>query len=363
MTGFYELDTADVLHFDQVPFGTRSFGRSLCAAFLFLISLSSLAQDPKAYLRPLEDGPYGLRLLSQQARGNMAAGNYAGVERSFAELNSPEQTLLDGRWKLTAFSLGVQSFISDGNLWPARYEAIKQWREKYPRSSAAAAAEAMYWRLYAWHARGKGFASTVTKEGWQLFYERLQKAERVLQQSNDYGVANPLWYYEYLELALASGWPLSDYRKLFEEATAKAPTFYPHYFAMATRLLPKWGGNYDLIDQFAAQSVTKTQATHGTSMYARIYWYVDQEESLNFDLFKNSNATWPRLRKGFEDLIARTPQSHWNRNAFASFACRAGDRKTYTTLRSQIQDNVHQEAWQSNYSLDLCDHKFPRLKG
>ena len=74
----------------------------------------------------------------------------------------------------------------------------------------------------------------------------------------------------------SSGYPLADYRKLFGEATAKAPILYPHYFAMVTRLLPKWGGNYDLVDVFAALYVATTQSTLGTSMYARIYWLVDQ---------------------------------------------------------------------------------------
>ena len=50
-------------------------------------------------------------------------------------------------------------------------------------------------------------------------------------------------------------------------------------------------------------------------------------------------------------------------NAFASFACRADDRKTYTKVRSEMKDNVFQEAWRSNYSFDLCKHSFTRVRG
>ena len=340
-----------------------AYKRSLLAALLLFISLNSLAQQWMRTAREQEDGPKGLFVVALQARSHLAVGNYVELERLFAQLNSPEQRLLDGRWKLTGFDQGVEAFVSDGNLWHVRYEPIKEWRKKHPRSPAAAAAEAMYWRTYAWHARGSGFISTVSKEGAQLFQERMQNAERVLRQSKDYGPENPLWYSEYLNVALASGWPLAEFRKLFEEATAKAPTFYPHYFAMLNRLLPMWGGNYVLIDEFVAQSVEKTLAAEGTSMYARLYWCLDQREPLSSDLFKNSKVSWPRLRKGFEDLQARTPNSYWNMNAFAAFACRAGDRKTYTKLRSDMKDHVFQEAWRSNYSFDLCEHKFPRVRG
>jgi len=78
-----------------------------------------------------------------------------------------------------------------------------------------------------------------------------------------------------------------------------------------------------------------------------------------FNLFKDTYASWPRMKKGFEDLMHLYPHSKWNLNMFASFACQAGDKKTFQEVRFRIGKSVVPEAWRSNYSLDLCEHQFP----
>ena len=97
---------------------------------------------------------------------------------------------------------------------------------------------------------------------------------------------------------------LAEYRKLFEEATVKPLPSHQHYFAMVERLLPIWGGSYVLIDEFVAQSVAKTLAAEGTTLYARLYWYVDQRGSRSYDLFKESKVRWPSLRRASRNLLA-----------------------------------------------------------
>ena len=82
------------------------------------------------------------------------------------------------------------------------------------------------------------------------------------------------------------------------------------------------------------------------------------QENEEFNLFRDSLATWPEMKRGFEDIIRRSPHSAWNINNFAAFACMAGDKQTFQSLRFRIGKTIMPDAWPSNYSLDLCEHKF-----
>ncbi len=93
-------------------------------------------------------------------------------------------------------------------------------------------------------------------------------------------------------------------------------------------------------------------------MYARLYWSISQREDLDFNLFRDSLASWPDMKHGFEDIIRNYPYSAWNINNFAAFACIAGDKETFQSLRFRIGKTIIPGAWPENYSLDLCEYKF-----
>ncbi len=69
-------------------------------------------------------------------------------------------------------------------------------------------------------------------------------------------------------------------------------------------------------------------------------------------------SSWPKMKRGFEDLMERHPKSKWNLNNFAKFACLAGDKQTFLKLRGQMGKDVIDAAWPENTSLDLCETKF-----
>lgn len=53
--------------------------------------------------------------------------------------------------------------------------------------------------------------------------------------------------------------------------------------------------------------------------------------------------------------MKRYPNSKWNLNAYAFFACIADDASTYGVLRAQIAQDVIPDAWASNHSIEVCD--------
>lgn len=62
-------------------------------------------------------------------------------------------------------------------------------------------------------------------------------------------------------------------------------------------------------------------------------------------IFLDTEVSWPLMKKGFEDMMARYPHSAWNLNAFAGFACLAGDTETLRSLSPKIGAFLMPRAW------------------
>lgn len=303
------------------------------------------------------DGPDAINMYAEQVAGLFwTDANY--LKLMVDGWNSPSCEFDDGRPRMSALGAGYNLIYKRETDWSKSLARIDELRKKLPDTPIVALAEARYWSDYAWNARGSGFASSVTREGWTLFHERLEKEERVLIATKPYAAEFPGWYDEMIIVQSALDRPAEDRDKTFLEGTQKFRTYYPIYFTMVNYISPKWGGSWETVDNMIKWSVENSKATDGNSMYARLYWFVDGELPEGVKLFKDTLATWPKMKKGFEDLVTRHPKSKWNLNNFARFACMAGDKKTFLALRRQISKDVMDAAWSQNTSLDLCEKKF-----
>ena len=88
-------------------------------------------------------------------------------------------------------------------------------------------------------------------------------------------------------------------------------------------------------------------------MYARIYWSLAQNLTGFDGLFSQSRVSWSRMKKGFESLVAKYPDS-WNLNNYAVASCYAGDMKTLAALLDRVGSNVYIAAWPSPTVFDRC---------
>lgn len=312
-----------------------------------------------AHGRPLWfDGAVGGTALENLVAGLLSREQIDDLDHLLDDWNNPSERLADGRWKLVMFDralAGQIAIIADRNK---AYQHIRQWREKKPTSRTAAFVEALYWYGYAWDARGSGYANSVTPEGWQLFEQRLKKAEAVLIESESYASSNPLWGNIYLRVGNSLNWSKPKLLEFLHDQVSKNRDFEPFYFSTVNYLVPKWGGSWELIDAFVKDAVTETRDSRGNIMYALIYWKLAQDLDLQANLYSTTAANWAEMKQGFKDLIALYPHSAFNFNRFAAAACEAGDKETFQSLRFRIGKVVTPEAWPSNYSLDLCEHKF-----
>jgi hypothetical protein len=302
------------------------------------------------------DGPSALGAIGRNAQRAYGAGEFAKLDALIDALSHPDQLTDDGVPRLQGVYDGLWNLLYLWKDWQAELDKIAQWRKEFPDSYGPDLVEAILWRAWAWHTRGEGTADTVTPEGWKLFTAKISRADEVLEHSKHGASRSPLWYQLRLGIARDAGWNHERYRALFDEATQRFPWYVPLYLWAGNYVSPKWGGSYQAVDALARRT-TNISLGADYSLYARVYWHLNGAEGLQFDLFQDSPATWPRMKSGFEGLMKRYPNSKWNLNAYAYFACLANDAATYGALRVKIGQDVIPDAWASNHSTEVCDER------
>jgi hypothetical protein len=85
--------------------------------------------------------------------------------------------------------------------------------------------------------------------------------------------------------------------------------------------------------------VGRTRKAEGTAFYA--WLYVDLAGAWTCEsLFDQSRASWDEMKLAFEDMLDRHPDV-WNRNVFATFACRARDVETTKRMLGELGKDAH----------------------
>ena len=306
---------------------------------------------------PPDDGPTGILRAEDNAITLFDAKRFEDLDKLIGRYSTLQDRVDDGRFKLS----GIGSFIAviaENRRRQDSLKTVELWRTANPNSPGAALLEAAVWRHAAWEARGNGYANSVLPEGWQLFHARLEQASNSLAASEAYAGSNPLWYMQALDVKLELGASLDEQFALYYRAIKAFPEFFPLDFTMIRALLPKWGGSNEALAAFIESVVKRSPPALKAQMYARLWWYVDQGNSLEVDVFRDMGASWVRMRDGFESLDRSYPDSVWIRSNFASFACRAGDATSYIRLRAELGEKINfyeTRAFQSNASLEVCD--------
>jgi hypothetical protein len=305
---------------------------------------------------PPDDSLSGLSRASSNAHLLYANARYADLDALINRYATLQDRLVDGRFKPSgiAMFLGEEyTFRPEGVL----LTEVARWRAYNPKSPGAALLEAVYWRKLAWQARGGGYASSVTPEGWRLFRQRLERAKQTLSAAESYAASNPLWYEEYLDVSIGLGAPVEYQLAYYDRGIKAFPQYFPLHFPMIRALQPKWGGSYELIAGFIEAVVNRSPTAESAQLYTRLWWYVGQISPDDLSLFSDMGASWARMKDGFESLHARYPQSVWTLSNYASFACRAGDMRTYIRLKNELGAKVYKKAFPSNASIDVCDER------
>ncbi len=267
----------------------------------------------------------------------------------------------DGRWKLSQYPEALARNFSAWNNWTKDLAMLQAWRQESPQSEAAAYAEAIYWRTYAWKSRGAGYASTVSKEGWDIFRERLAKAKEALVGSRAQGHRCAAPYAFDLYLMKEMGATEDEVKAAYADAARKFPEYHNIHFAMARVYEPKWGGSAAQYERFATQVAEQTKSFEGMGMYARLYWAVDRRNDLPFLNQPGQAPHWAKLKAGYDDLMRLYPSSMHNLGKYAGVACRSTDSELYRSLRTKLDGHEHEAEMLD--PVDVCDRRHQWVAG
>ena len=266
------------------------------------------------------------------------------LEKRANELRISKAKFANGSWKLFQFydALGCRDDEPE-SMWRLHEQIHQDWEKAMPHSVTARIAHADFLYDYAFRGRGYGFANTVTRQGWQLFAQRLAQAHKILDDVKDWEPKCPMWWRVYMEVALGEGWSGSDYETLFAKAKAFEPQFWSYDVARAQYLLPRWHGQPGDWE-YATDEETKGPAGLGMEIYARV---VSVQRGYYKNIFQESNASWPKTCQGFELMRERYPESLEILSAYCQLACLAGDRPQAKKLFDELGNSVMQYIWGS----------------
>jgi hypothetical protein len=308
----------------------------------------------------MADGPYANMALGIKLIYFLKDEGFVNAQALIDSTARSKERLPDGTWVGWKLFPGYEEALQQERPWDEQLARLRQWRNEEPESGAAALLEASYWSSYAWFARGTQFSVNVPQQAFKIADERMAKARAVLEEAKPYAASNPAWFAQMLGVALFQGWPRAERIALFDEAVKAEPLYDGTYIRMANGLTPRWGGSVDDYHRFVRAAVEKTKSAYGNIMYARLYWFLSDTE-WDKEPFTALKIPWQQMKSGFDDLVARYPDSQWNLQHYAYFACRAGDGKTFNALLPTLAvrlPNTMPSPWREPYTRDYCVSRF-----
>jgi hypothetical protein len=280
-----------------------------------------------------------------------AVSDFERLEQSLKELAQSKDFFPDG----TPKSRVVYSFINEvvrnhrERTFPVTAEVLAKWRTAAPDSQFVLLADAALLFREAWDARGNGTASSVSPQAWELFGSKLGQAEQKLLGVATWVQDTPVWSESMLTVTWTEQGVQTDWRQVFAAAVKRWPRDVRLYTFATRRLMPKWGGSWDLLESYVDASAANVEAIEGRSYYARLYSDIGDE------IVNDPQAIqWPKLKKAFHDLLQRSPTAYF-KNRYASFACFARDKAAFRdALKYMPKDERYDKPWLVGHSYEAC---------
>jgi hypothetical protein len=299
------------------------------------------------------DGPEAVQMVANWTNLRLVTGEIGAIDEALAQYRADDERFADGMPRALGVSRGLTSYCARAPLGEGAMKSVREWRKAAPRSAAGLLTEACLWRESAWNARGPGYASEVSEEGWRLFHERLQKARELLIEGKDFASSTPLWYVAYMEVQLGINASLEDIDATFREGQKRFPTYEPLYFQFLRTHLPQWRGDAANLEPVLRNAVKVLPADDADAMYARGWWYVEQ--SVARGAIFTLGADWARIQRGMQRLEVKFPDSDFNRSKLGAFACRAKDADVYGKVRRSLGERIRRDAFEPSLGMDECD--------
>ena len=199
---------------------------------------------------------------------------------------------------------------------------------------------------YAWDARGGGWASTVTEEGWKLFGERLRRAKLDLEKALE--MEPTCWDASRELIVVATGMSLPrEYAEArLQEAVAHCPTDYMARDNMAWSLQPRWGGSIEELLEFGrrcARTELYRAGIPGILVEAHFRVCADLSRTNEADLWNeyfSKDEVWNEVGPVLQRLAEENPQDYRDMTYYLAIAFYRGNKQLARQLLAHMDNDV-----------------------
>jgi len=287
-------------------------------------------------------------------------GDFAELERQYKDAGKADRLDENGTPHLSLFRSGLTTVFNytmkNQEAYLKEIDVLTlQWATEHPQSSLAHILHAKALFHHGWSYRGGGYVKDVPPEAWKDFHAYLKRAVDYLARHADVALQDSSAHVLLLQIGRGLSWERRQLAAIAQEGLQRNPGDTDIYFAMEDALLPKWGGDAKALDVYIRKVAEQTREQHGLGLYARLYASA-AESQFGHALFEDSHADWDKMKQGFEDILARHPDSPLRLNRYAYMACLAKDRDTLLRLLGKLGERVNPEEWGANgqRSLESC---------
>lgn len=287
--------------------------------------------------------------VATEAMQYLRRADYQNLEVLYEKLKKPDQRTPSGIWKLAIFYNQLRDFSQrkrDPVYWNTMQLLAQDWQKKFPQSVPARIFQVyLYWnRVIAY--RGVAAYSTLNAADKEEVASNSAEALKVLayMKANAASAKDPEWYRAMLNvLPYSKQYSAAELDRVLAEGMQLYPNYHEMYFAAGFFSLSNWSGNPNAVEKMAKRAKLAPGNKEKRSMYARIYWYLNQV-AYQGKIFELSHVDWAEMSLSFSDLVALYPDP-WNLNAYAYFACQAQDYATMKRVLKQIDKQLIFIVW------------------
>jgi tetratricopeptide (TPR) repeat protein len=285
----------------------------------------------------------------QQVRELYRTERFDELERTLDSMLASTRRFRSGATGASAAYWAFRLELRAPGVDAAEEGRVARWKAAVPKSRYAAFTEARYWYAAGWNTRGSGYAGSVAGEAWQVMEERLARAEDILLKNEPALGKTPLWHQLLLAIALDQRAPKRSADYIFNQAVQLFPSHYDFYELALTRMTPKWGGSWEVVERFISHWSEHLAASEGKSLYARLYVSLSMRDYPP----RETRLDWNRMHASFRELVARYPDPAY-RNNFASYACVYRDRAAFGEAIKLVGAQISPHDWIAGHPYEAC---------
>jgi uncharacterized protein DUF4034 len=290
------------------------------------------------------------RAYRLQMRQLLAEENFVALDAEAVSVRASKARFPGGVWKLRIFYGSVNQprvpVPTDAD-WEKHVALLKSWVAAAPESITARVALAHAYLTYAFMARGNGFASTVTPNGWKLFESRTAEAKIVLNDARALSAKCPEWYLAMMGVGLRENWDKAQQAEIFRQAAEFEPEYFQFYVAYANYLQPKWDGAPGDSAKMAEEAADRVGGEAGDFVYFEIAGNVvargNKQEIKKF--------SWAKIQSGHAALEHLYGSTYTDLNQYALMAVRFKDVPLAQKLFTRIGNHWNVNVWKTHQNF------------